>query len=165
MTKRGMRGFAFGVLLSCAVIAYFFYQIYQPSVQIKKQTLSETSVDGYLNDHQLVAVNQDQFNKWQASQQKEKDATKTKKDQAAEKQKASDKAKKDVYTTVLNISSGMTTKDVADQLLDNHIIKDKDPFYKYLNQHHLEEYMQIGKFKLSSDMSIPEILKIITNNK
>ncbi|TCP31134.1 YceG-like family protein [Scopulibacillus darangshiensis] len=158
MTKRGMRGFAFGILVSCAVIAYFFYQIYQPSVDIKKEPLTEATVTKYLSEHQMVAVSEDNYNQLKAGA-RETSADKKSGDQSKDKAK---KDNKQVYTTVINIKAGMTTKDVADQLLDNHIIKDKDPFYEYLDKHNLEKYMQLGKFKLSSDMSIAEIVKILT---
>jgi cell division protein YceG involved in septum cleavage len=58
----------------------------------------------------------------------------------------------------------MTTKNIADKLLASHIIKDKDPFYNYMNSNKLEKYVQLGKYTVTSKMSIPEIAKTITKN-
>lgn len=160
MTKSGLRGFAFGMLIACAVIAYYYFQV-SPSQQGKKAEaapLTEANVTAYLDKHHKVAITQTKFDEWhkQAS--------------AADDSGSKDAAKKDqpkqekVYSAVLNIQSGMTTKNIADKLLASHIIKDKDPFYNYMNSNKLEKYVQLGKYTVTSKMSIPEIAKTITKN-
>lgn len=167
MTKNGMQGFAAGVLFSCAVIAFFYYFVFDYSGQnksSKEKPLTAASVTQYLSSHHQVAVNESDYQKWQDEQQAKSAG---KKQESADKNQKSDAAKNDKKAAkqiVLHISSGMTTKDIADQLIDNHIIKDKNAFYKYFSSHNLEQYVQLGKFKLNSDMSVPEIAKIITKN-
>lgn len=163
MTKNGMQGFAAGVLFSCAVIAFFYYFVFDYSGQnksSKEKPLTAASVTQYLSSHHRVAVSEDDYQKWQNDLQ----AKSANANQKNTSQK-NNKKEKAVNQIVLHIASGMSTKDIADQLIDNHIIKDKNAFYKYFSSHNLEQYVQLGKFKLNSDMSIPEIAKVITKNR
>ena len=161
MTKSGLRGFAFGLLIACAVIAYYYYQVSPPHEEkAKAAQLNEANVTSYLDKHQMVAISQAKFDEWHKQAQTSADA-------GAKDSSKKDSSKTDqteIYSTVLNIQSGMTTKNIADKLLASHIIKDKDPFYNFMNKNKLEKYVQLGKYKVTSKMSIAEIAKMITHN-
>ncbi|MFC7393338.1 hypothetical protein [Scopulibacillus cellulosilyticus] len=152
MTKRGMRGFAAGILITCAVIAFFYYQIIQPAKNDQTSSdkvLSSKNINKYLLDHHLVAVNQKQFNEWQnAKQHKESNPDKNN--------------GKVIYRTILYITEGMTTVDIANTLADYKIIKNKEDLLDYLRSHHLEEKIQPGHYNLGSNMSIGDIVNKIT---
>ncbi|WKB36932.1 hypothetical protein QS257_08985 [Terrilactibacillus sp. S3-3] len=147
MTKNGMQGFAAGVLFSCAVIAFFFYFVFDYSGQnksSKEKPLTAASVTQYLSSHRRVAVSEDDYQKWQNDLQ----AKSANANQKNTSQK-NNKKEKAVNQIVLHIASGMSTKDIADQLIDNHIIKDKNAFYKYFSSHILN-----NTFSLANSNSI-----------
>ncbi len=160
MTRSGLRGFAFGILIACAVIAYYYFQVapQQKEKTAKAAPLTEENVTAYLDNHKMVAISQSKFDEWHKDAQKAADANS--KNTSSKDKSKTDQAK--VYSTVLNIQSGMTTKNIADKLLADHIIKDKTPFYHYMDTNKLEKYVQLGKYKITSKMSIPEIAKTIT---
>lgn len=166
MTRSGLRGFSFGVLIACAVIAFYYFQYQPKSTTVKAAPLTEAAITKYLDQHKLVAVSKTQFNQWQAQKNAKSQTAGKTSTPAKSDNKSSAPAKKtnDVHNTTINIKSGMLPSDIADQLLSNHIIKNKDSFDTYMHKNGLEKYIQLGKFKVNSSMSIPDIAKVITRN-
>lgn len=164
MTKSGLRGFSFGVLIACAVVAIYFYQFMPTHAIVKKTPLTEATVTNYLDQHHFVAVSKTQFDQWQAEKQAKTQSTSkdSKKNTSSDSSKA--KSDKKVYSTTLNIKSGMLPSDVGNTLQSDHIIKDAGTFDTYMHKHGLEQYIQLGKFKVDSSMSIPQIAKVLTNH-
>ncbi|MBM7646371.1 cell division protein YceG involved in septum cleavage [Scopulibacillus daqui] len=145
MTKRGMRGFAAGMLVACGIIAFFYYQIFQPANGGKtnsSETLTSKNVHKFLLDHHLVAVDQKEYHHLQKSKPH--------------------KNNKVIYRTRLYITSGMSTEDIAGNLQEFKIIKNKKDFLKYLKEHNLEEKIQPGHYDLGNNMSLAEIVNKIT---
>lgn len=98
--------------------------------------------------------------------QKEADNKKANKDQENDQEdkekdkEQEDKEKNKTYT--LKIKSGMPSSEISDLLEENNIIDDASEFNKYLEKHNYSEKVQLGKFKVSSDMSLYEIAEAIT---
>ncbi|MFC0299736.1 hypothetical protein ACFFIS_02680 [Virgibacillus soli] len=83
----------------------------------------------------------------------------------AEKDKKAEKEKKKKKSYTLKIKSGMFPSEVADLLEKNKIIKDKHKFNKFLEDKGYAQKVQLGEFKVSSDMDHTQIAKIITKNR
>lgn len=103
---------------------------------------------------------------------KEKDtqSTSNNKDQGDDNKKKDDRKKKSKddddekspkkYT--LHIKSGMASSEIGSLLAKNDIIKDSKKFNKFLKDNDYDERVQLGKFKVNSDMNFREIAEKIT---
>ncbi|WP_179151835.1 hypothetical protein [Oceanobacillus senegalensis] len=68
---------------------------------------------------------------------------------------------KSTYT--INIKSGMPTSEISSLLEKNKIIKNASDFTDYLEEHDYSLKVQLGEFKVSSDMSFYELAETLTN--
>lgn len=89
-----------------------------------------------------------------ASEQEETDESATANEQETEESSSS-------YT--LTINEGMASSDISSLLAGQNIVEDASEFNNYLNEHEYSDYIQIGTFKISSDMSFYEIAERIAN--
>lgn len=165
MTKRGMRGFAAGLWLAALVMAYFYYTDQHDAAQTeaKPERVTEAQVQQFLNEHNQVAVDKSTYESLQTTAQKqEKQANKTDKKEKKSDDTHKHKKKNTPRTYALHIKSGMTIEGIGTKLEKAKIIPDEAKLRKYLHTHDMEKKVQLGTFKLKSDMSIPEIAKKIT---
>lgn len=86
---------------------------------------------------------------------------KKKKDDKDNKKKKKKKNKAKTYTLV--VEENMVISNVSQKLEENKIIKDAAKFNKFMEDNDYSPYLQIGEFKLKSDMTHEEIAKAITN--
>ncbi|MFT8391874.1 MAG: hypothetical protein ABF586_02210 [Sporolactobacillus sp.] len=170
MTKNGLRGFAAGILVATAVFAFFFYLIFNGSVQqskpvVRQKPLTEAAVTQYLTNHHRKAIDIDAYNQWQAQNKPSKQSTPAKQKKSG-KTKTSSKSASKTTTYEVTIKSGMMPNDISSELVSAKILKSsqQSAFDSYLHKNHLEKYVQLGKFKVSSDMSIPKLAQVITKN-
>jgi hypothetical protein len=177
MTKHGMRGFASGIIATTAVVALFHFQLTPKSEATtdSNASLTENTVQKYLNSHGEIAVDKEMFNKWQNSEKK--GTSKSTDSNTKSDDKTSDKSTKDnssgsdtttespqVYKATVQVTQGMTTSDVAAELESQHVIKNKYDLIHYVVNNKLEPYLQLGTFTLSSDMTIAQIASKLTNH-
>ena len=66
------------------------------------------------------------------------------------------------YIMFLQIETGMTSKEIADKLIQSKIITDRNVFLTYIRDHELAHSIQTGEFEVKSTMSIEEIIHSIT---
>jgi hypothetical protein len=173
VTKNEIRGFAAGILLTCAVFAFFYYLIFnqgeqKPVKNVVKQTpLTEATVTQYLASHHRKAIDLDAYNQWLSDTQKATDKASKSKDQTNTNSKDKSPAKTSKTTTyTLHIKSGMTPGDISSELVSAKILKSNQKlnFDQYLHKNRLEKYVQLGSYKVSSDMSIQKLAQVITKN-
>ncbi len=113
-----------------------------------KESEKETASDS--NDSKEKASKEDKKNE--------------KPDSQKEESKKEDKNKKDeVVTYTLKIEAGMVPSSISAQLEENNIIEDAFEFDQYLEKNDYSKYVQLGEFKVSSDMNFKEIAEEITN--
>ncbi|WP_141604257.1 endolytic transglycosylase MltG [Terrilactibacillus laevilacticus] len=168
MTKNGMRGFSAGILIACAVFSFFYYFIFGDHEVTPKTNettngkVTEEAVANYLTKNNQIAVSQEDYAKWQKDLQS-KNQEKT---QSHNNDNSKDNPpKKEVNKLTLNITSGMVPGEIAEKLHDAKIIKSTEEFNKYFHTNNRENYIQLGKFNVNSDMSIPKIAQVITKNR
>ena len=70
-----------------------------------------------------------------------------------------------VRTTILMIETGMTPSEVSTHLENTQIIDNKNDLENYLIENNLTSRVQVGKYELSSEMSIQQIVDIITKSQ
>ncbi|GGL40068.1 hypothetical protein [Sporolactobacillus putidus] len=164
MTRNGIRGFSAGVLITCAVFAFFYYVIFNNGNQtaakntVRQTPLTDATVSQYLASHQRKAIDINAYNQWMASV-----------NAAAAKNAQSKPAASSSPQPIsfdLQINNGMTPSDISTQLVNAKILPadQKFNFEQYLHTSKLDQFVQLGTFKVSSDMSIQKIAQVITNN-
>jgi hypothetical protein len=168
-----MRGFAAGIWVTAIVMAYFLYTNHETAqTEAKPAEITKDQVEQYLNEHGQMAVNKSEYSDLQAKAGKgdsdKKDTSSGKEngsssDEGTNKKDDNGKSQPAVHSYTLHIQSGMTGGKIGMLLEDANIIEDRFKLIHYLEDHHIEQDVQLGTFKLKSDMSIAEIAKKITS--
>lgn len=98
---------------------------------------------------------------------KEKAENKEKEEQKEEEKNNEKKEDKQPETSsyTLQIKPGMLTPEITELLEENKIIDDAAKFNRYLEEHEYSPKIQIGNFKLTSDMDYYQIAETITDYK
>ncbi len=100
-------------------------------------------------------------------EKKEKAENKEKEEQKEEEKNNEKKEDKQPETSsyTLQIKPGMLTPEITELLEENKIIDDAAKFNRYLEEHEYSPKIQIGNFKLTSDMDYYQIAETITDYK
>ena len=173
MTKTGLRGFAAGTFVSCALLAIYTYMLHPFSSPSKQANaaLTPSLVDHYLAQKGQIAIDQATFDKWSndqkaASSSSKKNTTSQASSKTDTSKKATDQSSSTPTITkmTINVTSSMGVWDVAKELESNHIIKDKQTLYDYMLHHHLDKYLQLGSFTVSSNMTTEQIANALSKH-
>lgn len=160
MTKRGMRGFAAGLFLAAALMAYVHYTGNNvEETMAKRPEITTSQVEKYLESKGKVAVDADTYNELQASTEKGAKKKKSAKNKSEQKE---DKEKQSIYNATIDIREGMSSQEIIANLKKAKVIESEDKLFDYLDKNNLLQKVQIGTYKLDSTMSIQEIAKKIT---
>lgn len=176
--KRSIRFFAIGLLTS-SVLLFGYYFFFDKADELESipadKLISKIETDGYrvITEEEFItyslmkesadeeeASNEptDKDNNKQTEDKKsndKKDST-NKKDEDEEKDK--DKVKKITFTT----KEGVVSQDIADILIENKVIDDRQKFLDYLDDNDYSGYIQVGKFEVTTDMTYKELAKVVT---
>jgi len=161
MNRETIRAFAFG-MLSAALALLVFVQFFQQSDSsmntqdmintLKKQGYTISSPGEQKHQPVIQKPIASKHEKQQASPQQTKNAT-------------SKNAANVNRTFELRISPGMTPDKIAQILEKANIIHSAKQFSEYINQNRFSQKLQVGTYKLNSQMTIEEITKTITKSK
>ncbi|AGT32793.1 aminodeoxychorismate lyase [Geobacillus genomosp. 3] len=142
MRKRTMRSFAFGLLVSTSLIGTAYYTS-PPAAP------TETDVEAFLEQHGLVAVAKDEYDKLLNAQSK------------APAEQPSKQSVQTVYVYRLVIEKGDTPEAFAKELEAAGIIQSARSFNDYLKQHGLTRSIRPGTYNVRSDMDFAAISRLI----
>ncbi|MDD5751391.1 MAG: endolytic transglycosylase MltG [Candidatus Peribacteraceae bacterium] len=67
--------------------------------------------------------------------------------------------------TVVTVESGMSVSAIADLLAEKDIIRSPSVFRLYVRLHGMQTKLQAGRFVLSGDMSVPEMVEVLRSGK
>lgn len=175
--KQSLRFFSLGILVSAILLLgytlFFSGDLKQadPSVEEMSDSLSEqgyrvVSEDEYVKytldkDKASDSAENDETNKEDEKEKEKKD--KKEKDEKDENDDKKDKDKKKEKATI-KTESGVVAPDIAEDLVEEKIIKkdEKDDFAEYMDDEGYSEKVQLGKFKVDSDMDFKELAKTFT---
>lgn len=187
--KQTIRSFSLGLLTAGTILLMIYYFVEEPKEKAVKMSvddmIAEMKEEGYrvITEEQYItlSIDKDQVNKdadktqVASTKSKSDDNKKKEKDdkkdiESKDKKSKDDSDKKDnkedkkdkVKTYTLKIDSGMPSSDIGDMLAANDIIDDASKFNKYLEDKDYSLRVQLGEFKVKSDMSFYEIAEAIT---
>ncbi|MDK8639674.1 hypothetical protein [Niallia taxi] len=168
MNKRSLRSFAFGLFAASSIIgAYTVYSGSGTAEKTDKQITTEQA-EKVLSAAGYTAIAKDEYDELIAAKDKaERDAQQAKADAekkaAEQKETKTDKADSNQPVSYkLQIKSGMNPAEIAETLAKQKIIKDKDEFEAFLIDNDYHTKVQVGTFRVYSDMSFREIAEKIT---
>lgn len=175
--KEPIRFFAIGLLTSAVLMlgVHFFSDSNQEvmdNVPIEEM-IAKVEEDGYRvitddefisyslyteeAEHTEVKSDDDKKKKDSEKSDEKSDDNKDKKDKKDKKEKK-DKVKKVTFTT----EEGVVSQDIADTLIENDIIDDRQKFIDYLEDNDYSPYIQLGTFEVTSDMNFKELAEVVT---
>ncbi|HLQ95800.1 MAG TPA: hypothetical protein VK108_05400 [Pseudogracilibacillus sp.] len=172
--KQSLRFFSLGILVSAILLlgyTLFF------SGDLKQADPSVEEMSDSLSDQGYRVVSEDEYVKYtldkdKASNSEENDETNKEDEDEKEKDESDnnddnddkkDKDKKKEKATI-KTESGVVAPDIAEDLVEEKIIKkdEKDDFAAYMDDEGYSEKVQLGKFKVDSDMDFKELAKTFT---
>ena len=188
--KQSIRFFSIGLLTASLVLLGFYFLIGDKKVSSKDVPLEDMIAEIEANGHRVITEKEfiaftlnneeEDANKEEEANKKETKADKDKKENSDDKKKKKSKDKKDsskkkkskdkddkdekdkVIKAKFTTDDGVVTQDIADILIDEKIIDDRQKFLDYLDDNDYSAYIQIGTFEVTSDMSMKEIAEVIT---
>lgn len=148
---------------------FISYSVYLDEEQVdetdeKKNSTKDDSSKNDENKDKKDEKNKDEdTNKKKDSDKKDNDSDKKdndKKDEDKDEDKKDEKEKSKSVT--IEVKEGFVSEDIGKVLKEQGIIKDVDKFAKYMEDNGYSSKIQIGKFKVNSDMSSKELAEKLT---
>lgn len=175
--KQSIRFFSIGLLTASIVLLGFYFLFDNSTASTKDIPLEEMIEEIESTGHRVVTekefiaytINSEDDGESNKDSDKEKKESSDKKDDKKkndDKEKSEKKDKKDdtKVKATIKTDDGVVTQDIADMLVEEKIIKDKEKqeFLDYLDDNDYSPYIQIGKFKVDSNMSMKELAEAFT---
>ncbi|NEU30733.1 endolytic transglycosylase MltG [bacterium LRH843] len=150
MSSKGLQYFAGGLFLATAILAGVHYLSGDATSEVPKlsQAPSIEEMKQTLETEGFIILSTEEMDKMQA-----------------DLQQASETEAKTIYTMVLQVTAGMTSLDIAEQLVRGHIISDRSVFLDYVNANQLAGALRAGEYELNSNETIEEITARMTSQK
>lgn len=183
-----IRYFSIGLLTASIVLLIMFLITDDSGQNIDELSVEELA--GALEDKGYRTISQDDFisysvylDEQQAANEEEKKDDKQDQKKDEEEKEASDKAEKkdkdkdkeseekekdeeekeeERTSATITVKQGFVSQDIGEALKDAKIIDDVDEFVKYMEDNGYSSYIQIGKFKVNSDMSLKKLAETLT---
>lgn len=152
MTAKLMSSFAAGMIFAAGICGavYFFGANEVTSIQTEEKP-SVKEMKNLLTSAGYVIHTEEEWKESLAAVE----ASKPKQD-SAEKGKETV-----VYRTILTVSTGMTSIDVGNALVQAHIIDNAMTFFKEVEKRGLSNELRPGSFEVNSEMTIDEVMSTI----
>jgi len=186
--KQSIRFFSIGLLTASLVLLGFYYLLDDSKASVRNVPVEDMIAEIESNGHRVITEKEfisytlnnetrEDTDEKDAKDNKDNKQEKSSNKKTADNKKSSSKDKKknnkkdnkkkeddndDVIKAKFTTKDGVVTQEVADILVDEKIIKDRQKFLKYLDDNGYSEYLQVGTFEVSSDMSMQEIAEVIT---
>lgn len=174
--KQAIRYFSLGLLLS--VLLLYGYQFFNK--EDRAASFSEEELIDLVEDEGYHVITNEEYityslNKETPEEKKEEGSKeeKSKKEDKKDKKKDEDDDKdkdedededkdEEIVKASIKVKENTYSPEIADMLKDEKIIDDSDKFAKYMDDNDYSDYIQLGTFKVDSDMSMKELAKVFT---
>ncbi len=161
MKKQNLRSLAIGMLLSACIIASFY--LYQDNNKQEQNTLNVSNTTTYLQREGFTVLTEAEYTDLQTKlEESTQNQTKPNAGANKEEQEEPKEEKKETYSYTLKITSGMSISTIAELLFNENIVKDQEEFETYLIDNDYHTKIQVGSFRLTSDMSYKKIAETLT---
>ncbi|MFA9455802.1 hypothetical protein ACERJO_03415 [Halalkalibacter sp. AB-rgal2] len=162
MAAKGLQQFAGGLFLATALIGGALYVSHsqeevtdaeedREAPLTSHEELSTTQLIEQLEQEQYVVISEDEFAELHAQLDEQEDRT-----------EENEHERQTTYVMILEISQGMTSYDVAEQLVRGRIINNEQDLLSYVQNEQLSHRLRTGQYEVTSDMTIEEIVELMT---
>jgi len=162
-SKDTFQGAAASLFLAGSVLAGLYF--FQPEmIEINSEDNEEDQGHVFLSEEEY-AKQDEQFNELQTENDLLQEQVKQLEESLDEEEKESShppKTNVPLFYSILSIEQGMTSQDISSKLLMLNIIESRDSFEQELLDKEVENRIQIGQYTLDNQMSIEEIVQLIT---
>ncbi|CAI9388681.1 endolytic transglycosylase MltG [Niallia sp. Sow4_A1] len=161
MKKQSLRSFAIGMLLSASVIgSYYFYM--EKNTHQDENFLNTNDATTYLKKQGFIVLSNVEYEELNKSIEENKQEQAKSDTEANNKQEEAEKEAQETYSYTLKVKSGMSISTIAELLYKNKIVKDQEEFETYLIDNDYHTKIQVGSFRLTSEMSHKKIAVTLT---
>lgn len=150
MTKKMLQGIATGIFFTTSIFGFNFYFTDNSQIETEVASFSEQDLQAYLQENDLVAVSKAEYVEL---------FTKDENNEVDEKIVEEDVEAKEI--TII-IKPGMSSGEVGLLLQEKGLIDDYQQFSDYIMNNQLETKVKAGEFKLSTEMTIKEIVEALS---
>lgn len=176
--KITVRAFSLG-LLTASLILFIIYLVTDESTQAVEE-LSVEELTEALEEKGYRTITEDEFISYSVyldeKQQEDKEADGKKDQKSTKEEKSKEKDQEDAVeeeeeqeeeneepkTISFKVEPGFVSQDIGEILKDEDIIDDASEFVRYMEDNGYSSYIQIGTFKVNSDMTLKEIAETLT---
>ena len=160
--KHTIRAFALGLATATALLTFTFYQT---SGQNESKTFTDQEAIKHLENKNYHVLSQSSFENLQQKEAKETtNQNSSKEKEQHQDDEKSEETKTQATSFSLMIKPGMLTSTISEELKQAGIIKDQAAFEVFLKDEEYSRSIQIGTYKLNSDMTFEAIANKITGN-
>ncbi|WP_404453020.1 endolytic transglycosylase MltG [Virgibacillus necropolis] len=165
--KQPVRAFSIGLFAAGIILLGIVLFFDKP--QDKTMDSSQQEMIASLEEDGLHVLNEEEYISLSVkdepeSKKEEKTKTDTKDEaQPDEAEEKKEKQENEVKTFTLKIEPGLASSSISTILEENGIIDSASEFNQYLEENDYSQYVQIGTFKLTTDMTVNEVAETITN--
>jgi len=164
MKKQSIRSFALGMLLTVSILGVYYYYIQEETVT-DDISMNIDNAKKLVKEEGYMILSESEYNDLRTKQKelvKESPPTDTsKKTESTEDVK---ELEEESYKYTLKITRGMSISSISKLLEKHKIIENREKFESFLTKNGYQTDIQVGAFKLNSDMSLKKIAKIITGD-
>lgn len=153
MSHKGLQSFSGGLFLATAILGGTYYYTHN-MIEEAEPEMIELPPEEMMT--RLTAAGYAVLTKAELQAIRDEAAS------ATDRQEGKLEKQQIIYQMVLTISSGMTSYEVADQLVTGQIIEEAEPFLDYLRANGLTQSIRTGQFLITSEMTVEEIIAVIT---
>lgn len=168
--KQPVRAFSIGLFTAGIILLAIVLFFDKP--QDRTSNLSQEEMVESLEEDGLQVLSEEEYIslsvKNEPENKKEEETKTEKKDEEqpekADKEEKEKQDKKEVKKYTLKIEPGLASSSSISSILEeNGIIDSASEFSQYLEKNDYSQYVQIGTFELTSDMTFNEVAETITN--
>lgn len=141
MNSLTIRGFAIGILTATSILAVVYVIQENNAASLK---ISAADLRAYAQDHEYILIKEKEY----------KDSLKP----GFEEQENIPKTNE----VSISITAGMSSLDIANTLVNNHVINSTDEFEDLVAQKNASTKFQVGTYTLTSNMSLEQIVNTLT---
>ncbi|MCM3360883.1 MULTISPECIES: hypothetical protein [Niallia] len=160
MKRQSLRSFAIGMLLSASVIGSYYF--YMEKTQQDENFLNTNDATTYLKKQGFIVLSNVEYEELNKSIEENKQEQAKSDTEANNKQEEAGKEAQETYSYTLKVKSGMSISTIAELLYKNKIVKDQEEFETYLIDNDYHTKIQVGSFRLTSEMSHKKIAVTLT---
>ncbi len=168
--------FSIGILVSTSILAGAYYSTdrelsQEQSTSNHELELSEEKATEYLTERGFMVIDSNEYDELKEEieqqqalleeQQEVINQNSSEEELDTQTEKDNDQEQTAIYT--LEITDGMSSRDIALELEEANVISDASEFSQYLGENDYSRSIQIGSYVLTSEMSYHQIAITIAN--